>query len=788
MQNVLFRRNTAVSSVLGSVVLIAALALLQVTVVHTSPSPATTGQWVTLTRQMPINPVHIVLLNTGKVLIVSGSGNVANNADFESALWDPAHPEDPIPTQPLSWDMFCNGIAVLPDGRPIINGGTLFYDPFKGQLRSALYDPATDTFSDAPAMAHGRWYPTVTALGDGRVMTFSGLDENNKTNTTVEIFDPAGGWSAAYAAGWTPPLYPRLHLLPSGKVFYSGSGTQSRTFNPATQIWASVASTNYSGTRNYGTSVLLPLTPANGYKPQVMIMGGGNPATATTEIIDLSQSTPAWQWGPPMSQPRIEMNATILPTGTVLATGGSLNDEDAATASLNADLYDPRSGSFSSAGANTFPRLYHSNALLLPDATVLLIGGNPARGTYEHNLEIYSPAYLFNADNTPATRPSIDGVSASTLNYGGALTIQTANAADISSIVLVRPGAPTHAFDMEQRLVGLSFTAGTGVLNVAGPPDGNVAPPGYYMLFLVNSAGVPSVARFIRVTAMNQPPTAAITSPLTNVTVQAGNSVSFVGSGSDPDGTIASYSWTFPGGNPATSTLSTPGPVTYATPGTYTASLTATDNAGSTSAPVTRTITVPDFSLSATPTLQTIAIGGSATFTVGVTPGAGFAGAVTFSITGLPSGAAASFSPTVVLTSGSTSLKVTTSASTPLGNYVLAITGGTGSNSHTINVNLAVSSDFSIAVAPSSVTVAAGKNATYTVTVGAGFTGTVTLSVRGLPRTTTAKFTPASIVNAGTSTLTVSPKKNAPSGTSTLTITGTSGNTSHTTTATLVIQ
>jgi hypothetical protein len=366
MQNVLFRRNTVVSSVLGSVVLIAALALLQVTVVHTSPSPATTGQWVTLTRQMPINPVHIVLLNTGKVLIVSGSGNVANNADFESALWDPAHPEDPIPTQPLSWDMFCNGIAVLPDGRPIINGGTLFYDPFKGQLRSALYDPATDTFSDAPAMAHGRWYPTVTALGDGRVMTFSGLDENNKTNTTVEIFDPARGWSAAYAAGWTPPLYPRLHLLPSGKVFYSGSGTQSRTFNPATQIWTSVASTNYSGTRNYGTSVLLPLTPANGYKPQVMIMGGGNPATATTEIIDLSQSTPAWQWGPPMSQPRIEMNATILPTGTVLATGGSLNDEDAATASLNADLYDPRSGSFSSAGANTFPRLYHSNALLLP--------------------------------------------------------------------------------------------------------------------------------------------------------------------------------------------------------------------------------------------------------------------------------------------------------------------------------------------------------------------------------------------------------------------------------------
>jgi len=787
MESTLFRRNAAaVSPFLAAVMLIAALAMLQVTVVHTSP--ATTGQWVTLARQMPINPVHIVLLNTGKVLIVSGSGNVAGNTDFESGVWDPTRPEDPIVTRPLAWDMFCNGIVVLPDGRPLINGGTLAYDPFKGQQRNAVYDPATDTFTDVSNMAHGRWYPTVTALGDGRVMTFSGLDENNATNSTVEIFDPVVGWSSPYPASWTPPLYPRLHLLPSGKVFYAGSGTQSRTFNPTTQSWSGVlASTNYGGTRTYGTSVLLPLTPANGYKPQVMIMGGGNPATATTEIIDLSQSSPRWQWGPSMSQSRIEMNATILPTGKVLATGGSVNDEDATTASLNADLFDPGSGVFSSAGANVFPRLYHSNALLLPDATVLLVGGNPTRGSYEHNIEIYSPAYLFNADNTPATRPTIDGVSSSTLTYGGALSIQTANAADISSVVLVRPGAPTHAFDMEQRLVGLTFTSGTGVLNVIGPPNINVAPPGYYMLFIVNSAGIPSVARFIRV-PVNQPPTAAITSPSTNVTIQAGGSVSFAGGGSDSDGTIANYSWTFSGGSPAASSLPTPGPVTYATPGIYTAALTVADNAGVTSTPVVRSVTVPDFSLSATPTSQTIAAGGSATFTVGVTPGSGFAGTVTFGITGLPSGATASFTPAAVLTAGSTSLTVTTNASTPSGNYVLAITGSTGSVIHTNNVTLTVNGDFSISVAPSSVAVAAGKNATYTVTIGPGFVGTVTLSVRGLPKMTTAKFSPSSVVNSGASTLTVSPKKNAASGPSTLTITGTGGNTSHSASATLVIQ
>ena len=104
-------------------------------------------------------------------------------------------------------------------------------------------------------------------------------------------------------------------------------------------------------------------------------MGGGESAsTPTTEIIDLSVGSPKWVNGPPMSQPRIEMNATILPNGKFLVTGGSLNDEDGSTASLNADLYDPIANTFSSGGANVYPRLYHSNSILLPDATVLPAG------------------------------------------------------------------------------------------------------------------------------------------------------------------------------------------------------------------------------------------------------------------------------------------------------------------------------------------------------------------------------------------------------------------------------
>src|SRR5262249_27314888 len=161
-------------------------------------------------------------------------------------------------------------------------------------------------------MAHGRWYPTVLTLADGRVMTFSGLNETGGTNTAVEFYTVGSGWSTQYIASWTPDLYPRLHLLPNGKVFYSGVQTTSKLFDPSTTTWnTNAATTNYAGTRTYGTSVLLPLTPQNNYDPKIIIMGGNNPATNTTEIIDMGASTPQWVYGPNMSEARIEMNAVI---------------------------------------------------------------------------------------------------------------------------------------------------------------------------------------------------------------------------------------------------------------------------------------------------------------------------------------------------------------------------------------------------------------------------------------------------------------------------------------------
>jgi hypothetical protein len=481
------------------------------------------GQWSTMSQTIPINPIHVALLNNGKVLVVAGSGNCPplqsgcpTGPPYGPSNGSGALLLDPVSGQTIaqfssSWDMFCNGMVLLPDGRALVDGGTLHYDPFQGEPQVAIFDPATNTFSNTRNMADGRWYPTVLTLGDGRVMAFSGLKETGTTNSSVEFYTVGSGWSTQYFAPWKPDLYPRLHLLPNGEVFYSGAQTTSKLFDPATTTWnTNVATTNYGGTRAYGTSVLLPLTPANNYDPLIVIMGGGSPATNTTELIDMGAATPKWVSGLNMSQERIEMNAVILPNGTVLALGGSVNDEDTGSLSLNADLFDllsvdlnanpPNLGTVSSAGMNATERLYHSVALLLPDATVWVAGGNPKQGTYNNTMEIYQPAYLFNPDGTKAMQPSITSAP-SFISYGDSFNVTTPDAANISSAVLVRNGTVTHAFGMDQREVGLSFTAGNGVLTLTAPPNGNIAPPGYYMLFILNDSGVPSVAAFVQVRA-----------------------------------------------------------------------------------------------------------------------------------------------------------------------------------------------------------------------------------------------------------------------------------------------
>jgi hypothetical protein len=669
------------------------------------------GQWTTLANTMPINPIHAALLSNGKVLVVAGSGNCppSQSGCPSGPPYGPSNSSGALLLAPVSgqtisqfsvsWDMFCNGMVLLDDGRPFIASGTIQYDPFYGQPQTATFDPQANTFSNGPNMAHGRWYPTLVTLGDGRVMIFSGLNETGSTNTAVEFYSADTGWSSPFTASWTPDLYPRLHLLPNGKVFYSGAQTTSKLFDPSTNTWnTSVAKTNYSGTRTYGTSVLLPLRPSNNYDPRVLIMGGGNPATGTTEIIDMGSPTPAWQYGPNMSQARIEMNAVILPNGKVLALGGSVNDEDTSTASLNADLYDPASNTFSSAGAYAYPRLYHSVALLLPDATVWLAGGNPSRGSYVRQMEIYKPAYLFNPDGTPATRPSITSAPAS-VSYGESFNLTTPD--NIVSVVLVRNGTVTHAFGMDQREVGLSFTAGSGSLTVTAPPNGNIAPPGYYMLFLLNQSGVPSVASFIQIT--NAPPTPdfSVTATPSSQNVAPGKSTSYTVNVTPSGGFTGSVSFSVAGLPSGATSSFVPSSVSGSGSSTLTVNASASTAAGTypltitaTSGSLTHTthvtLAVADFSISVSPSTQTVRANSKTTYSVTVSAPGPFSSVVTFSISGLPARTSASFSPGSVPGAGTSTLTIFAKAKAPSGTYPMTVSATGGGLTHSTTVNLVV--------------------------------------------------------------------------------------------------
>ncbi|HEX9985433.1 MAG TPA: galactose oxidase-like domain-containing protein [Thermoanaerobaculia bacterium] len=477
------------------------------------PRPDETGSWKTLHVLMPINPVHMALMHNGKVLVIAGSGSTRDPANLHAAVYDPVAQN--VSTISLEYDMFCNGMVILPDGRPFVMGGTEKYSPpmWRGLPETSAFSPSSGTFTRTATMTGGRWYPTGTLLSDGTVMVISGLTDSQSAeqgtglgkvfNEKVQIYDPrTDRWTEACDTCDAFPkmktLYPRQTLLPTGQVFVSGAEPRSWFFDPKTFKWHEGPKTNYGLPRNYGTSVLLPLTPANEFTPTVMILGGGpdkSIITNKTETINLALAQPKWTEGPPMLAPRMDLNATILPNGQVLVSGGSSIGEQDDKAVLQSEIYDPVAKTLTPAASMEYPRLYHSNTLLLPDGTVLAAGSNPVFPEFEPHMEVYSPAYLFNSDGSPATRPVITSVTG--LAYGISFPITTPDAASIASVVLIRPGAPTHAFDMEQRMVGLEFTVDGGVLNAAAPKNGKLAPPGYYLLFIVNKAGVPSVARFV---------------------------------------------------------------------------------------------------------------------------------------------------------------------------------------------------------------------------------------------------------------------------------------------------
>lgn len=330
-----------------------------------------------------------------------------------------------------------------------------------------------------------------------------------------EIYSSAQNtWTTATGAlfqGW----YPQTFVAPNGKVFNSGPSDSSYYFDPSAGTWSAFPSTGTSGFIG-GSAVM--------YRPgKVMKCGTRDterrdaPAVQTTKTIDLTAGSPSWQSSGNMSLARVNMNLTLLPTGEVLVTGGTgqvFNDGNLLPVK-QPEIWDPNANSgagawYGASGAGQLDsssviRGYHSTAILLPDGRILCAGGNKAYPDQEEG-NLYCPPYLFNSDGSLATRPTHSSTPARHVKWGKVFTVATSRAATVQSVCLMKPGASTHAFDQNQRYVPLSFSRATSPsrLFVTAPADSNVAPPGDYLLFMVDSVSstsnrVPSVATWLKV-------------------------------------------------------------------------------------------------------------------------------------------------------------------------------------------------------------------------------------------------------------------------------------------------
>jgi galactose oxidase len=435
-------------------------------------SAAEAGEW-SQPFALPIVAVHLHLLPNRKVLLFSHE---------HPQLWDrSANTFTQI--APPHW-LYCAGHAFLPDGRLLVAGGHLQNN--HGLPDAGLFNYSTASWTVIAPMVRGRWYPTLTTLGSGQVVAIAGRDQS-ATHVLIPEVWTGSLWRRLSGASRKLPYYPRAFLAPNGRVFYAGESQRTYYLNASgTGSWTYVGD-RLHGDRNYGSAVM--------YEPGKILYAGGGHTTNTAEVIDLNQATPQWQATGPMTYARRQLNATMLPDGTVLVTGGSsgITHNDETQPVYAAELWNPATGTWTVLASNAVVRVLHSSALLLPDGRVLLAGGGEAVGATDHrDGELFSPPYLFKG-----ARPRISSAPATTF-YGQSFTVSTPDAASITKVAWVRLGSVTHAFDQNQRYVPLAFTrTSTGV--AVTPAGRNSAPPGHYMLFLLNTAGVPSIAKIQRV-------------------------------------------------------------------------------------------------------------------------------------------------------------------------------------------------------------------------------------------------------------------------------------------------
>jgi len=443
--------------------------------------PSVVGQWSTLVN-VGLEAIHSHLLPTGKVLMF---GYHADEHNHDSPhIWDPV--TGSMTSVPTNRNIFCSGHSFLPDGRLLIAGGHI--SDGVGIADTVLFDPFALTWTRGPDMNAGRWYPTNTTLPNGDVLIVQGTSIDARTPDDLpQIYNPETNTlrdlSSARIAQWK--WYPLMFVAPNGRVFDAGPLAITRSLDTSgTGSWTTVGNTASGTFRESGTGVMYDVG-------KVLILAGSDPPTPSAEVIDLNQASPAWRIVSPMAFSRRHANSTLLPDGKVLVTGGScgIGADNQNCPVLPAEMWDPGTERFTTMASAAVYRGYHSTALLLPDARVLVSGGDQS----PRANQIYSPPYLFKG-----ARPTINSAPA-TVRYGETFFVGTPDPSRIAAVHWIRLGSVTHSFDENQRISRLTFSTASNGLNVLAPSNRNLTPPGHYMVFLLDSNGVPSVSAIMRI-------------------------------------------------------------------------------------------------------------------------------------------------------------------------------------------------------------------------------------------------------------------------------------------------
>jgi hypothetical protein len=439
------------------------------------------------------------------------------------------------------------------------NTGNPWDGVYYGVANTNSFNSTTHLWQPGPRMAKPRWYPTVTTLSDGKMLVSGGSDDVYgsfglpdfaRADGNVDLHERLEGEGLQRLTGarLRVPYYPWMIVTPKdGLVLEAGPQAQMRYLDAnGAGIWKDGNFNRVDNAfRSYGSVV--PIIDLRSSEPNewtakgLAFGGGGEPDLsrnrANPDCAYRKASAATWTFNPgktcvlastsaseinlldgsstaqtALKRGRRNVNGVALANGQILAVGGNDYWNNRGAQHFTPELWNPKTGVWTDMSAQKGIRNYHSTALLLPDGSVLSAGGyfdrnfeydpndNPdgeAPARNSKDAEVFYPPYLFNPDGQPASRPWIQAAP-KTAKYAQAFLIGTPDADKITQINLIKLGATTHSFDADQRLIKLAFTRGSERLSIQAPPSGMFAPPGHYMLFILNDSGVPSVARIIK--------------------------------------------------------------------------------------------------------------------------------------------------------------------------------------------------------------------------------------------------------------------------------------------------